>query len=125
MSRKLSNSTICESNFDCSYHGQCTDGSCICDTFYSGSTCDNRWNDNESWNVAFIIYGIYAAVLQFTCAVYAGHDLYVTIRYHKEQGWTKWTLTTYIHIIGLIAGTGMHKVIVFNGFSKFVLFPMQ
>ena len=55
-------SSQCLSDDDCN-RGRCEENKCVCDWFYEGDICENRWDVNRSWNAFWIIFIVYTNLL--------------------------------------------------------------
>jgi len=95
----------CYEDSDCNHpNGICDSGTCVCSVFFGGDHCEEDWRDDKTWLAWFIVYSLWGAGLQLVCVVWASYQLWVTLKFYHDGGWEKWTLTTYINIIGLVAG---------------------
>ena len=84
----------CSNKEDCSSHGSCQDGTCYCETFYSGDICSESWKSNSSWVSLFWTHAVIVAVMHTLFDIWIVYQIFITFRYAEVGKWKVWNVTT-------------------------------
>ena len=52
----------CISEDECGY-GTCQNSECVCEKFFKGNNCEEKWSDDDGWLAFWIIFIVYTTVI--------------------------------------------------------------
>lgn len=105
-----------ECDSDCNGHGYCTElfeiNGCVCNEFWKGEECTERWRDDINWHNTFLIYRALGIAFFAFLTLVSFYEMIQFIRITKREvnstldqtkplraeGCSPWSLVSYLGV---------------------------